>query len=191
MLIESFAPNPDAVEIHTIEIAAPSATVYRALWSANLAGSRVIKGLMILRSLPTMILHPGQRRRPPQKVTLHTLNTLIETGFGKLAEEPGREIVLGIAGRFWRPIGNVLPFQQQNFQGLVPPGQARAVWNFTVQEISPQRTLLSTETRVVCGDTASKWKFRVYWTVIRPFSGLIRLLMLRAVRREVEGIPSS
>lgn len=190
MLIESFAPHPDARESHTIEIAASPETVYRALWTADLGGSSVIKGLMALRSLPEMVLRPGQRRRPPQKVTLHTLiEAGIEAGFGRLAEEPGREIVLGIAGRFWRPMGNILPFTPENFQGPVPPGVARAVWNFLVQEVSPERTLLSTETRVVCGDTVSRWKFRAYWAVIKPFSGLIRRIMLRAVRRACEDAP--
>lgn len=62
---------------------------------------------MALRSLPEMLLHRGRRRRPPQKVTLRAM---LESGFDQLAEEPGREIVLGIAGRFWRPMGNILPF---------------------------------------------------------------------------------
>jgi hypothetical protein len=184
MLIESFAPNPDAVEIHKIEITASCEAVYQALWTADLGGSAIVRGLMALRSLPEFVLHPGHRRRPPQKVTLHTL---IEAGFGRLAEEPGREIVLGIAGRFWRPMGNILPFTPENFQGPVPPGVARAVWNFAVQEADAGRTLLSTETRVICGDTASRRKFRAYWLVVRPFSGLIRLIMLRAVRRACEG----
>jgi hypothetical protein len=184
MLIESFAPNPDAAEIHTIEIAASHEAVYRTLWSADLGGSPVIKALLVLRSLPVMILHPKRRPQPSRKVTLHAL---LETGFGRLAEEPGREIVLGITGRFWRPVGNILPFNQEHFQGSVPPGLARAVWNFLVQEVSPERTLLSTETRIVCGDTASRRKFRVYWALIKPFSGLIRRSMLRAVRRACEG----
>lgn len=183
MLIESFAPNPDAVETHRIEIAASCEAVYQGLWTADLGGSPVVKSLLVLRSLPEFVLHPGRRRRPNQKVTLQTL---IEAGFGRLAEEPGREIVLGVAGRFWRPIGNILPFNQGNFRGPVPPGFARAVWNFTVEEANAGRTILSTETRVVCGDTASRLKFRAYWLVVRPFSGLIRLIMLRAVRRACE-----
>jgi len=186
MLIESFAPNPDAIETHSIEIAASCETVYQALWTADLGGSPVIQALLALRSVPERVLHSGHRRRLPRKVTLHTL---IEAGFGRLAEEPGQEIVLGIAGRFWRPSGNLLPFQPENFQGLVPPGLARAVWNFTVQEADAGRTLLSTETRIVCGDAGSRLKFRAYWLIVRPFSGLIRLIMLRAVRRACEGAP--
>src|SRR5436190_4646701 len=186
MLIESFAPHPDAMESHTIEMGASPETVSRVLWTADLGGSSVIKGLMALRSLPTMVWRPGQRRHPLQKVTLHAM---LEAGFEKLAEEPGREIVFGVAGRFWRPMDNILPFDQEHFQGPVPPGLARAMLNFRVQEINPKRTLLSTETRVVCGDTVSRWKFRAYWVVIKPFSGLIRRIMLRAVRRACEGAP--
>jgi hypothetical protein len=184
MLIESLAPNPDAVETHRIEIAASCEAVYQALWTADLGSSLVVKGLLALRSLPELVLHPGRRRRPSQKVTLQTL---LEAGFGRLAEEPGREVVLGVAGRFWRPAGNVLPFSPENFIGPVPPGLARVVWNFAVQEADVGRTVLSTETRVVCGDAASRLKFGIYWLVVRPFSGLIRLIMLRAVRRACEG----
>ena len=185
MLIESFAPHPDAVATHKIEIAASREVVYRALWTADLGGSPVIKGLMTLRSFPQIVLQRGHRSLPRQKVTLHSL---IAAGFGRLAEEPGREIVLGVAGRFWRPTGNILPFNQENFSGPVPPGLARAVWNFTVDEVSAGRTLLSTETRVVCGDSVSRWKFRGYWLIVRPLSGLIRIIMLRTVRRASEGV---
>src|SRR5262249_2800937 len=159
-------------------------TVYQVLWTADLGGSPIIKGLLTLRSLPQPVLHRGHRHHPPPQITLHTL---LETGFGRLAEEPGREIVLGVAGRFWRPTGNLLPFSPVHFHGPVPAGLARAVWNFAVEEVNAGRTWLSTETRVVCGDRMSRWKFRAYWVVVRPLSGLIRILMLRAVRRASEG----
>jgi len=184
MLIESFVPNPDAVETHKIEIAAAREVVYRVLWTADLGGSPVIKGLLALRSFPQLVLHRGHRQHPSPQITLQTL---IEAGFARLAEEPGREIVLGVAGRFWQPAGNILPFSQDNFRGPVPPGFARAVWNFAVEEVNAGRTRLSTETRVVCGDRVSRWKFRAYWLLVRPFSGLIRILMLRTVRRVSEG----
>ena len=60
MLIESFAPKPDAGEIHKIGIAAAPETVYQALWTADLAGSPISKGLMTLRSLPDIVLHSGR-----------------------------------------------------------------------------------------------------------------------------------
>lgn len=185
MLIDSFAPTPDAVETHRIEIAASCEAVYQALWTADLGRSLVVKGLLALRSLPEVVLHPRHRRRLSQPVTLHTV---MAAGFGRLAEAPGREVVLGVVGRFWRPAGTLVPFRPENFLGPVPPGLARAVWNFAVQEGEAGHTVLSTETRVVCGDARSRRKFRLYWLVVRPFSGLIRLLMLRAVRQACEGV---
>jgi hypothetical protein len=180
MLIESFIPNPDAIETHKIEIAASREAVYQALWTTDLGGSPIIKSLMALRSLPGIVSHPKRLRHVPRQVTLQTI---VESGFGQLAEEPGREVVLGVVGRFWRPTGNILPFSEEMFRGPVQPGLARAVWNFAVQEAGKGRTVLSTETRVVCGDAASRRKFRAYWTVVRPFSGLIRVIMLRAVKK--------
>jgi hypothetical protein len=179
MLIDSFAPNPDAVEIHSIAIDASPETVYSALWTANLGGSLIIKLLMGLRSLPEFILRRGCLPPRDRKITLQTV---IDSGFGLLANEPD-EIVLGVTGKFWRPTGNLLPFDRDSFAGAVPPGLARAVWNFSIKESSTGETILSTETRVVCGDDDSRRKFRRYWFFVRPFSGLIRLLMLRAVKR--------
>ena len=179
MLIDSFAPNPDAVETHCININASPEVVYRALRTADLGGSLVIKFLLALRSLPEFILHPFRSLPRDQRITLQTL---IDAGFGVLAEQPGKEIVLGVSGKFWRPTGNLSPFNRADFDEPVAQGLARAVWNFQVDGINDQTTL-STETRVICGDRRSRRKFRAYWFFVRPFSGLIRRIMLRAVRQ--------
>ena len=179
MLIDSFAPSPDAVETHRVHINAAPDVVYRALWTANLGRSLTIKFLLALRSLPEFVLHPGKPLPHDRRITLQTL---IEAGFGVLAEQPEKEIVLGVSGRFWRPTGNLLPFNRADFDAPVPAGLARAVWNFHV-EGADGHTTLSTETRVICGDRRSRRKFRAYWFFVRPFSGLIRRIMLRAVRQ--------
>jgi hypothetical protein len=183
MLIDSYAPKPDAAELHQIKIQAPAEEVYRALLTADLGGAPVIKALLALRSLPEFVWHP---RRPRFRDQKFTLQSLIDSGFGRLAEEPGREIVLGVAGRFWRPTGNILPFNEENFRGPVPAGLACAVWNFAVQAVSSGSSILSTETRVVCGDPASRLKFRAYWLIVGHFSGLIRRLMLNSVKQLCE-----
>ena len=181
MLIDSFAPNPDASETHSISIAVSRDVVYETLWSADLGGSLIIKALLGLRSLPEIALHPRRSWKRGRKITLQTL---IDAGFGLLAEDPGQEIVLGVTGKFWRPTGNLSPFKREDFDRPVAAGLARAVWNFSLKEGRPGRTTLSTETRIVCGDHVSRRKFRLYWFLVRPFSGLIRRLMLRAVQRQ-------
>jgi hypothetical protein len=178
MLIDSFAPNPDAVEVHSILIDASPETLRQAIWTADLGGSIIVKLLLGLRALPELLLHGG--RKVPRDFRV-TLKTIINSRFGLLADEPD-EIVLGVDGKFWRPTGNLLPFDRDRFTDPIPFGQARAVWNFSLKA-SGHGTILSTETRVICGDPVSLKKFRRYWFLVRPFSGLIRLVMLRAVKR--------
>src|SRR5229473_7083608 len=129
MLIDSLAPNPDAVETHRVTINASPDVVYRALWTADLGGSPIIKFLLALRSLPEFFAHPCRTLPRNQKITLQTL---IDSGFGVLAEQPGKEIVLGVSGKFWRPTGNLSTFNRADFDEPVPPRLARAVWNFSV-----------------------------------------------------------
>ena len=45
---------------------------------------------------------------------------------------------------------------------------------------------LTTETRVKAADARTRAGFRLYWLVIRPFSGLIRREWLRAIARRAE-----
>ena len=181
MLIDSFAPNPDAAETHRIAIAAPPEVVYRTLWTADLGHSPIIKLLLALRSLPGFIAHHSL----PENQAI-TLQTIIDSGFGLLAEDPDQELVLGVTGRFWRAAGNLSPFDRADFEKPVAAGFARAVWNFSLRDSQHDRTILATETRIICGDDSSRRKFRVYWILVRPFSGLIRQLMLRAVKHECE-----
>ena len=182
MLLDAFMPKADAAEVHRLEIAAQPAAVYRALFTTDLGTSPIVKGLLGLRALPRILVQRGK----PHAARPLTLQTVVDAGFGRLAEEPGRELVLGVSGRFWRPVGNLAPFDRESFSRPVSPGMARAVWNFAVAPTGDGRTILSTETRILCGDAASRRKFRLYWVVVRPFSGLIRIIMLRAVRRAVE-----
>jgi hypothetical protein len=178
MLLEAFAPNPDVADVYQIEVGAPPDVVYRALWTADFGTSPIIGGLLVLRGL----------RARGTSVRLHelTLQAMMDAGFGRLAEEPNREIVLGVMGRFWRPTGNVEAFNSGAISQPVPAGMAQGVWNFCVLPQGERVTRLSTETRVTCGDRSSRFKFRLYWLIVRPFSGLIRVIMLRTIRRTAE-----
>jgi site-specific recombinase XerD len=49
-------------------------------------------------------------------------------------------------------------------------------------------TVLSTETRIKCVGRAALWKFRFYWSLVGPFSGLMRKAILKQVKTEAESI---
>jgi hypothetical protein len=186
MLLDQFAPHPHFKASYGIDVPVSADEAYRALWTTDFGTSPVIRALIFLRNLPSLLCwrDPSGAQAFPVARSL-TLQTIIGTRFGRLAEKPGHEVVLGLVGQFWTPTGNLEPFRPEYFTGDLPPGFAKAVWNFAVQDRSSAggAVRVLTETRVVCADLASKHKFGLYWGLVGPFSGLIRLVMLRAIQR--------
>ncbi len=182
MLIDTFMPTYDAVEHHEIEVRAPIRRVYGAIKSAHLFESAVTRGLFFLRSLPARLRFRGERPSAPQV----TIDTLLQRGFILLADDPPRELVLGLVEKFWAAAGVPQRLDAQGFAAFDLPGFAKAVANFCVEEQAEGVSRLTTETRVLCLDEGSRRRFRVYWFFIAPFSGLIRRQMLRAIRQTAE-----
>lgn len=186
VLLDEYFPAFDAVERHKITIAAPPATVFAALRTADLAGHPIVALLLAIRALPAFVTshfagRPTTRARAPV-----TLASFERHGFVVLAEDPPREILIGIQGRFWTPTAKIDALSVAAARTPVPAGTARAGWNFALREEAPGRTVLSTETRVTCGDAAARRRFRWYWFFVRPGSGLIRRAMLASIRRAAE-----
>jgi hypothetical protein len=100
-------------------------------------------------------------------------------GFEELARSP-EEAVFGAAARPWRPGGGIGAFAD------AAPGTVRIVADFRVEALVGPRTRLSTETRIAAVDEVARRSFLRYWTLIRPFSALIRRRWLVAVRRALD-----
>ena len=181
MLIDEFLPQYDVVERHQIEVYAPAQPVYAAVRSLDLNGSEVVRWLFLLRSLPGLL---GSCRIKNRGLGL-TLDELLHNGFILLSEKPPQEIVLGVVGRFWTIAGELQHLKATEFLSFNKSGYAKAAWNFSLTE-QGNKTLLATETRVYCLDEASRQRFRMYWLLIRPFSGLIRREALRVTKQRVE-----
>lgn len=143
--------------------------VYDAVSTADLTGGFVVRALLLMRG---MGLRPARTIRD------------FASGFRIVAEDRPNEIMLGTEGPFWKPACRPRGLDAEDFRLPVPEGVARAAWNFTT-ETQGDATLLATETRVLCADDARP-KFRMYWMLIRPFSGIIRRMMLRAIRKAAE-----
>lgn len=168
MLIDRFMPHCDFYERHSTLVCATPERAYEAIQRADLASHPIAKLLLLLRGM-------GRASRT---------STRFAEGFALAAENPPSEVVIGLEGPFWHPACRPRGVDAERFATPIPPGTARAAWNFFVER-EGGGTRITTETRVLCSDDA-RMKFRVYWMFIRPFSGLVRRLMLRAIRKEAE-----
>jgi hypothetical protein len=95
-LMDEFLPNHDFSAAYDISINAPSSVVCECLLRSDLNELWLVRLLMSIRSgkwLPRNRM-PGDLRQRLQG-----------TGFVILGEVPNEEIVIGVAGRFWRPDG--------------------------------------------------------------------------------------
>lgn len=170
MLIDDYLPNYDYVETHDIKIRAAAENIYRALWEFDVCESRIARWLFFLRGLPS------------DKMTLKDLKRV---NFEILDKIINRELVIGLAGRFWSIKGDLQNVTAENFRQFDKKGFAKAAWNFSIEEAGDE-SRLKTETRIQCLDNESRRSFGFYWTFIQPFSGLIRMEMLKIVKRKAE-----
>ena len=175
--IDEFVPNHDFSAAYEISINAPSSVVYECLLRSDFSELWLLRLLMSIRSGKWL---------PRSRVSTDLRQRLQGTGFVILAEVPNEEIVIGIAGRFWRPDGGrCKELTAKDFAGFCRSGFAKAAWNFKLRADSTGSTVLSTETRIKCFGAAF-WKFRLYWALVGPFSGLIRKAILKQVKTEAE-----
>jgi len=189
MLLDDFLPEFDVRTHHAIHVAAPPAHVYACVWRTNFDHWGITRALYALRTLPTFFSSPMETRRRFLKELQRqhfTLQDLLDNGFALLDEHSGNELVLGTIGRFWRGRSQLSAANPQRFVEPPAAGTAKAAWNFSVCRHPQGGTELRTETRVLCADSVTRWRFLAYWTLIRPFSSLIRHEILAAVCKKAE-----
>jgi hypothetical protein len=178
--MDEFLSTHDFSASYEIRIGAPRPVVYQCLLRSDFNKPWLVRLLMTIRT----------GKRPPRDGVPSDLRQRLHgTGFVILAEIPNEEMVIGVAGKFWRPDGGrCLDLSASDFGGFARTGYAKAAWNLRLQTESPKCTVLSTETRIKCFGRAALWKFRFYWSLVSPFSGLIRKAILKNVKVEAESI---
>jgi hypothetical protein len=154
--LDAFMPTFEFVERHRVRVAGDRARADEALRAVTFGDLPLMRVLLFLRGL-------GFRRGEERVLdAMRRRSTVLE-------DEPGEGIVLAITGTFWR------------WRGRGAEAPATAVVDFRATDGA-----LTTETRVHVADAASRRRFARYWFVIRPFSGLTRIALLRAARRRLE-----
>jgi len=176
MVIDQWLPQYQVSASYSMLVRASDEKTYAAVERARFSNLPVVRVLMGIRGY-------GRSR---SKTTEPDPRENVRGPFLELAIIPKREVVLGVAGRFWSPDGGIVrdltPVQFVDFHRQ---GYAKAVWSFSLNP-SNDGTELTTETRIQTFGRSATLKFRTYWLLIGPFSGLIRKAMLREVKRIAE-----
>ena len=117
-------------------------------------------------------------------------DVLAKSGFTILAERPGREVVAGTNGQFWKlsELAHMeSPRDLDSFRAFNRPGWAQGTISIRIEPREDGSTDLSTETRVRCVDEDARRRFSVYWGLIKVFSGWLRRDLLRRIAWIAEG----
>jgi hypothetical protein len=176
--LDEYLPIFEFSERHEVSIAGTPDEVDRALRAVSIGEIPIARVLLWLRGL----------RRPKEETRKPFLGHGLR-GAVHLDDVGGEGVVLGLTGQFWRLRGEPDPGRprtRDDFRAYDRPDTCKAVVDFRISDGADGRCRLSTETRVHVPDPVARRSFRRYWLVVRPFSGLIRILLLRAVRRRVE-----
>jgi hypothetical protein len=181
-LLDAALPAWQFGERHEILVHAPPARAYEAVRKVTAGEIRLFQALTWLRS-PRL---PGSKR--PESILnapagKPILDVAASTGFFLLAEEPGREIVLGTLLILPAGFHASMP---EGFAALDRPGVAKAAINFRVDDEGNGWSRVTTETRVVATDATARLRFAAYWRTIYPGSAFIRRMWLQAVRDRAE-----
>jgi hypothetical protein len=195
-LVEEFLPEYDfSDEIGTVVTADP-ATTWAALMDADLievGRQRLLVGLLgAIRILPEIVwqrLHGEQTPAAPERLTLRDTTSLPMSGGGwvLLEERPGREIALGLVGRFWRPVIEYGDVKPDTFKSFAEPGYAKTVYALGVTPREGGRTLLWAIMRTATTDERARTWFRRYWTFGVGYGAHVLVHgLLDAVRDEAE-----
>jgi len=186
MLIDVVLPTYQVASRYQVLVKAPVPTVYRALMQDSfITDSAVCRTLIRLREFPSRLLGTPSEIMPKEPLQIREF--LARSPFTLLGERENEEIVIGLVGRFW----NVLDTQMTKvtdvaeFQAQLPADLGKAAMNFRLEPCGGH-TRLSTETRVFFAEPYLA-RFRRYWLVIAPFSGLIRRIFLRNIKAAAEG----
>lgn len=180
-----YLPVYDIFETHKIVIYSSPEKVFNAIHNLDMRKSKVINILVSLRSF----FHPLDSNKEPNNKKPISIGQLTEGNeFMFLLEEvDNQEVVMGSVGKFWRLKPTLIQLSNAtDFISFNKLSYSKVAWNLFIERNDDESVTLSTETRILCLGWGAKFLFRLYWAIIRPYSGWIRVEMLKIIKAQAE-----
>jgi hypothetical protein len=170
-------PCAEFLEQHTAVVDAPPERVWVALHETLWSDLVLTRPFLVLRGTAAAGL--GRRLVDDGPVQMVT------------SDEP-RYLAGGRVAKPWRPVPEVGPAiaSLDDLAAFDEPGWLKMGLDFSLHGLPGGRTRLDTSTLCEPTDDEARRRFGRYWRLIRPFSGLIRRDMLRAVTSRALSSPA-
>jgi hypothetical protein len=179
-LIDRVMPMYEVTERHETRVAAPATTTFATACELDFRGSPLVRALFRVRRL---VLEGEDTERPALRISLPELQ---EMGWRIVAEDPGRELVLGAITQPWVADPRFRGAPAEEFMTFAEPGYVKLAWTLAAEPAGVDTSVFRTETRVMTTDDEAHRRFRRYWVTFAPGIRLVRRALLRAVRTEAE-----
>jgi len=167
-LINKYLPVYTYNEYHKILLNVNSKKAFETTKNVDMSDLFISKILMKLRGLPVS--------------DLSLMGFLKNMQFTYLEEIKFKEFLIGC----WTNSKLMSGSDEKKFINDREDCETKTVWNFQFEEVSHDKTLISTETRILCLTMRSRFTFSLYWFLIKPFSGLIRKEILKLIKKNAE-----
>lgn len=174
-LLDSFMPAYDVCDRHHLTVAAPAGATLAAAKELQLDGSRIVRAIFRARAL--LLRAETASTRGPSGL----IEQMKSIGWGVLAEEPDREVVMGAVTKPWEATPVFRPLPPDQFAAFAEPDHVKIAWTLRAVPTPDGGSVFRTETRAVATDPAGRRKFRSYWALLSPGIILIRSAILPAL----------
>ena len=179
-LLNGVMPEYEVGVRHRITVNAPLDITYDTIRDTEIERSPIVRALFRTREIVL------KAKRVEQRLPHALVEEMAALGWTVLAEEQGREIVLGTATQPWKPNPVFRSMHPTKFADFTEPGHAKIAFSLRVDPVGEDRCEASTETRVQTTDAGSRALFRSYWAFLSPGVDVIRRVLLQQIKAEAE-----
>lgn len=163
-------------EEHSLDIVGSPEEVMREIINYRADRDTFFRYAIALREFPQRLLQPSKPSPAPFSLDNFTL----------LERNADQEVIWGLVGQFWKfDYGQAVIDDRESFLAFEQLDYAKLTLYFSIQQLDDLRCRVSTETRVACLGPKALFKFRPYWYLIRPVSGLIRHRILAQIQKNI------
>jgi len=191
MLLSQIMPEFSLREADHVAVAAPADRAWPVARGFDVARIPFERALFELRIVPDRIAAFARRKQQPDvaSIGIEAVEKMRGPGFMVLGEEPGREVVVGATGRFWKPKIEWADAAPETFRDFSEKGWGKVAWSIRVDPREAGGSWITFDVRVGATDAVSFERFRPYWAAIGRFSRAIRRAGLRRMAADLGAAP--